>query len=183
LKNTTDKTMGVVLKLNGVSTIDQQTEASVACRKWVIPAGKTYTIRGFHMLEPGATKTKVLNFAILVGEEAKQASAELGEKAGLIEVDVFEEAAGPPSNEEEMQLSLRGLKPQQRNKVTSHAALRKALLKSAGLQSKMLRGRELIVPKTGEGTPGADLKVVKFESRLVGGLSIRVLPREDRPAE
>jgi hypothetical protein len=190
LKNTSDRKLGVVLKLNGVSTIDQQKEASAACRKWVIDPGKTYVIKGFYVLEPaedkeGKAKTKVLNFAILVGQEAKLAVSELGDKAGLIEVDVFEEAAGPVSNEDEMQVSARGLKPRKARAARSrgYSAYRKSLLDSAGLRSKLVRGREVIVPEKGEGKPGSDLNVVKFESRLVGGLSIKVLPKEDKPAE
>jgi hypothetical protein len=122
----------------------------------------------------------LLKFAVLVGDEAKQAIAQLGDKAGLIEVDVFEEAEAAPGGADEMQISARGLRPRDEHKArASYASLRKALLKSAGLKTTTVAKREVIVPDKGDASTADDLKVVKFESRLVGGLSIKVLPKEE----
>jgi hypothetical protein len=49
LKNTTDKRLGVVFRVNGLNTVNQQKDAPESCKKWVIPPYKTYFIKGFYM--------------------------------------------------------------------------------------------------------------------------------------
>src|SRR5262249_40195316 len=94
LKNNSARQLGGVLRLNGGSTIDQEKGDPEKCRKFVINPGKFTSVKGFLMLggegEKGR-KAQLLPFKILVGAEAKKAKEEMADKAGLIEVDVFEE--------------------------------------------------------------------------------------------
>jgi hypothetical protein len=97
LKNTTSKRVGVVLKVNETSTIFSQTEDSALCRKWVIEPGKEIKVQGFYQED----KTYA-PFKVLVGDEAKQAIEQLGDKAGRIRVEVFDEAG----SEDDVPLSI-----------------------------------------------------------------------------
>jgi hypothetical protein len=234
LKNTSSKRLGVVVKLNGVSTVNQQTEASEGCRKWVIPAGKTYDIDGFYMLgqsQAGGTededgtesrgskrtqakkptrkktarrgdddegpkndekqgqekdrggKPTVLPFKVLIGDDARKAKAQMGDKAGLIEIDVF--AEGPTRDVEEgKQVSAKGLPPSREKAARrSYKALRTALLKNAKLKTSVAArgGDEVIIPDETRKTTGGPVKEVDFSGYSVGHLVIKVLPSEKGP--
>lgn len=253
LTNTTDKRLGVVLKLNGVSTVDQQKDPSDGCRKWVIPPGKTFKIRGFYMVKndggqtgggqggqtggqgtggqddqatqagqgrsagrgdtkkkpvkkqkavkrnedddgpkndenPGDNgggqqpfgqkgKTPVLPFKVLVGQEAAAMKAQLGDKYGLIEIDVYAEGK---TDDEDLQVSAKGLPPAKDKAARgSYKALRTALLKSARLKTQTVVRKEVIVPDEKAAGTTSGIKQVDFTGYVVGHLAIRVLPRED----
>jgi len=224
LKNTTDKRMGVVLKLNGVSTIDQQTESSENCRKWVIPAGQTYTVKGFYVFssdkgddgpkndEEGddkkgqkqqgqkgqkqngqkqngqkgqkpAVKTTLLPFKVLVGAEAKTVKDELGDKFGLIEIDVFAEGEVQENNDT-LVVSAKGLPPaKEKSSRGSYKALRTALLKNAKLKTTLVAKREVIVPDKQAIQPTGPINVVDFTGYAVGHLVVKVVPKEDKPSD
>lgn len=105
LKNTTAKRVGVVLKVNETSTIFFQTEDSALCRKWVIEPDKEIKLKGFYQEDK-----QYAPFKVLVGDEAKQAIDQLGEKAGRIRIEVFDAA----SEEETMTISLPRRVPESR---------------------------------------------------------------------
>jgi hypothetical protein len=193
LKNTTDKRVGVVLRLNGISTIDQQTDAAEGCRKWVMAPGATYNIRGFYMFgaaqkggdddkdQKPAGKPTLLPFKVLVGDEAKVMKAQLGDKYGLIEVDVFAEGA---VKNEDLQVSAKGLPPSKdRPARASYKALRTALLKNAKLKTTTVAKREVIVPDKEAAGDAGSIKVVEFAGYSVGHLVVKILPKEDKPSD
>ncbi|MFO0878727.1 MAG: hypothetical protein U0840_15405 [Gemmataceae bacterium] len=51
LRNTTDRRLGVVVQLNGVSTINEQRTDPEQAAKWIIPPKKSYLLKGFYLLE------------------------------------------------------------------------------------------------------------------------------------
>jgi hypothetical protein len=178
LKNNGTRTLGVVLKLNGVSTIGQQKDESDKCRKWVIDPGKTYTIEGFYGSDGGKVDN-YLPFKVLVGEEARAKREELGDKAGRIEVDVFAQDGGAP--DDGMKVSPRGLAPAVANRVRgSYARYRSALLNPSKLKLKVVKKfgkRELIVEgEEKKSIPG--LEEVPFDNPTpVAHLEIQVTPK------
>jgi hypothetical protein len=175
LTNKSDKQMAVVLKVAGMNTIFQEKDESVRCRKWVIPAGKTFDIKGFYQEK----EAKHQPFAVLEGEDAQKAIADLGDKALFIQVDVFEDKEG---TQPDMTIT-RGLsKARDRAGRADYSTLRTELLKQSGLKRTMVKGRSVIVPDTGEGVANPGLKEVDFAKNplQVGSLTIRVAPREAR---
>jgi hypothetical protein len=218
LRNTTEKKLGVVLKLNGVSTFNQQQQSPESCQKWVIGPGKTYTIKGFYMQDNGGDdystkrsprksaarrdedkgpvndeekpgkkdggkpgpKTTVLPFKVLIGEDAKVMKADLGDKAGLIEIDVFSEGevkGGDP----DMEVTTKGLPPSKDKAVRrTRGALRSALLKNGKLKTEMVSKREVIVPDKEAIAPGGLIKLVDWPSYPVARLVIKLLPNEGK---
>jgi hypothetical protein len=187
LKNTTPKRLAVVVRLNGVNTIDEQTAEPENCRKWVLEPGKVYLLRGFYLVgaerSEGTKETQLLPFRVLVDEEARKMKAELGPRAALIEIDVFDEG---PARTEERFVSTRGLPPSgEKDARRSYRTLKRALLKSAGLRATLTGTREIIVPAEPAGTiAGGPVKVVDFaNARLRGRLAIKVVPAGPSPRE
>ena len=87
LENTDpETTYGVVLKINGDSTIDKQTLPPLDCYKWVLAPGKKITINGYQRSNQKAEEFKVL---------APMASKDLnyGDNTGVFSLVVFREAA------------------------------------------------------------------------------------------
>ncbi len=166
LKNTTDSRQGVVLKLNGISTIFEQVEDLAMCRKWVLKPGAEITIRGFYL-----ESKQVAPFKILVGEEAKAAAEQFKDKAGRIEVGVFAEQSD--RDESKLAVSL-----PRRLSAARAIAIRKdlptlqaALMKSAKLKrttvTEVVNGtalkREIIVADKDALEPGL-VKEVDFRA-------------------
>ncbi|HKI18386.1 MAG TPA: hypothetical protein VKA15_10920 [Isosphaeraceae bacterium] len=86
--NTTKETVGVVLAVNGKSTLFQEdltTKSPGECTKWVLGPGQSYTIEGFYMTEDGK---EVRPFKVLSDEES--AKVELApEHKGVFSLFVF----------------------------------------------------------------------------------------------
>jgi hypothetical protein len=172
LRNNSARQLGVVLRLNGVSTYEQQTGEPEKCQKWVIDPGKTAPIDGFMMPGEGE-KMQVRPIKVLVGEDARKAREAYGDKAGLIEVDVYEEG----NEEQPLMVSSKGLPPSKERKMReSYVSLRDAMIKSAGLKRSMVEKRELLVPDE-ESTKEAKVTEVPFNKPLlVAHLAIKVVP-------
>ncbi len=86
LENNDPKTTyGVVLKINGESTIEHQTLPPLDCYKWVLAPGKKITIDGYQRSDQKAEAFKVL---------APEASKDFnyGENTGVFSLVVFREA-------------------------------------------------------------------------------------------
>jgi hypothetical protein len=192
LRNTTDRTLGVVLRLNGINTIHEQNADPEEAAKWVIPARRSYLIKGFYPARGGSKKEKESNgasvkpFTVLVAEDARKIAIELGDKAGLIEIDVFEE--GPPKKEV-LLISPKGLPPSKEKEArSSYLGLRSALIKSSKLKTTtvvvkndagVVTKKSIIVPDTDAIDAGQDLETTEFRHpRLVSRLSIKVMPTE-----
>jgi len=180
LTNKTDKKLGVVLKVAGMSTIGQEKDESVLCRKWVIPAGKTYTVRGFYLAPDYA---KYLPFTALDGDAAIKAKADLGDKAQFVQVDVFDNVEGDKEDKLISKASARGLpRVKDRSARATYPELRNELLKQAGLKKARSKdGESIIVPADEKDavttTPPKEDDFAKNPLQL-GSLTVRVAPRE-----
>ncbi len=179
LRNNSAQQVGVVVRLNGISTFDEQKADPERCQKWVINPGKFITVQGFYKLagegDGGKKKLNVKPIKVLVGAEAKAARAEFADKAGLIEVDVFQEG----NNEEEQGLavSARGLPPSKERKAReSYVSLRDAMIKSAGLKRSLVAKREILVPDEEAKEKGEALEVPFKNPLLMAHLAVRVVP-------
>ena len=115
LENKGSEQMAVVLKVNGMNTIFQETQDPLNCTKWVLEPGKTYNIRGFYT---GETGDNLLPFKVLSDEESKAKAEEMKDNTafGCVEIFVFRSGTGTgttPEDEEKTisrHVSFRGTK-------------------------------------------------------------------------
>jgi hypothetical protein len=93
IENQTERTLGVAVNLAGRSLIDEDTHQADRCRKWVLPAKKTYQLRGYYY-------RKGEKFRPFTGEpvpappmpvRSKDRSSLASNLAGLVEVFVYAE--------------------------------------------------------------------------------------------
>lgn len=85
LKNTSDKgTFGVVLMVNGDSTLYQERLTPFACHKWILVPGAEVTIRGFQ-----TSQNKVAPFAVLPPDAVDPDEFRYGEHAGTFRLVVY----------------------------------------------------------------------------------------------
>jgi len=177
-KGSSNKKLGVDVKLNGTSLLLRQAEAPEACRVWVLEPGKTYTLKGYY--DESGDKN-VAPFTIISGDAAKQAREQLGDKAGLIQVNVFDEVPGEQPTEE-MLISSRGLRSKLSKRGDLHAVqtglMRSALVKRV-TKTEGGKKRELIVEDTDETKKLMEtLKAVEFKkgSAPIASTTIKVIP-------
>jgi hypothetical protein len=183
LTNNSARRLGVVLRLNGVNTVNQQKDEPERCRKWILDAGESQVVRGFYMLEEGEgkkAKMRRLPFKVLVGSEARMAKEELLEKAGLIEVDVFEVGSEKP----EPKISARGLPPSEEKLAReSYVRLRDDLIRAARLKTKRVEKREIIVPDESAlpDGPVEGARLIDFDNpQLLARIAVKVIPAEPK---
>ncbi|MGL4553020.1 MAG: hypothetical protein ACRC33_17770, partial [Gemmataceae bacterium] len=211
--NKSDKKLAVVLRLNGVNVINMQKVEPEICGKIILEPGKKGVVRGFievpETAQPGergkpkkrdglddeppvpdappaaGPKMTVRPFEVLVGDAAKSMRAELGDKAGLIDIDVFE----PGSTGVQTQMNQRGLPPSKALKAReTYKGLKTALLQSSGLKTKVetrepgVKSRELIVAKPESEREEVKAGVGSFPNpAFVSRVTIKVVPREAAP--
>lgn len=167
--------LGVILKLNGISTYQMDERDSLQCLKWLFDAkdkGEGFVFTGFVMDAKG---DEIRPFRVLTKKESAKKAAELGGRAGWIDVDVF--ASGEEEQEEEQLLiSTRG--GHVGKKPATLAELRKSLLARNNAQVK----ESTVVQRAPGGLIVADVEPVKGikldEWKLpnpvrIGGMSIR----------
>ena len=181
-----ERRLGVVVKVNGLSTFEMDDRDTLQCRKWLYDRsdrGKPDRIEGFWMDDRGEN---VLRFKVLTGRESAIRANELGERAGWIDVDVF--ASGEePQPEEQMMVSTRGLARGGR-RPASLAELQKQLMKRNNVrhrESKVIRKTAggLIVADP-EPAPGAPLSTGKLPNPVrLGGISIKYYDRSSPGAD
>jgi hypothetical protein len=176
-----NRRLGVILKVNGKSTFQQEELDSLQCRKWLydlVTKDKPDRLHGCWMDTEGK---QVLPFKVLTAQESAAKASELGERAGWIDIDVF--ASGEaPDKDEQMAVSTRGL---------ARGAARPKTLKA--LQAKLMktnnvRHRETKVQKRTAGglllfdpepVPGAPLSVADLPNPVrLGGISIKYYDRQ-----
>lgn len=89
LRNVTDKPLGVVLLVNGVSTLYEQEGDAADLTKWVLLPGKEYRVKGFHQ----EGNEKYFEITTLTEEESQRRYDDLGgaKFAGLIHLHVFQQ--------------------------------------------------------------------------------------------
>jgi hypothetical protein len=91
LTNTSKAKIGVVVKVNGESTLGQETAEDAACWKWILEPGKQYGLKGFYSM----TDNSVTLFKVLDDDESAARMAEWSggrPRAGYIDLQVFQES-------------------------------------------------------------------------------------------
>jgi hypothetical protein len=140
LRNKTKERLGVVLRVNGISTQSKEGGSKQIDQyiKWVLEPQKSYPIVGYY-LSDGKTveKFKVERSPKTLGDLDPQ-------KLGLIEVDVFRSAADLDETAKTRKLSLRGLEahdysPEKLSLAELKGKLRKAAA-SAGKKPVIVAG-------------------------------------------
>jgi hypothetical protein len=93
-RNKTQDDIGLVVFVNGTSTLEKMQDTAENCRRWILPAdGKTYWIKGYVDADDNLTPFKI------VGAGDDLVKNELAEKLGQIEVFVFLKGTEPTNNE------------------------------------------------------------------------------------
>jgi hypothetical protein len=187
-----DKDLGVDVKLNGYSLFLEQTQPPQDCRVWVLKPGKTYTLKGFY--SDSEKEKNVTPFKVLVGEEARKTRSELGDKAGQIQISVFEQVKkddkkGEKGEEMAISRSLRGIEASKEKKVRQNLpALQNYLLQKSLLKRQVeevkedgkIVKRELIVKDNEAETKLiANLQAVEFPrtAEPTASLLLQILPK------
>lgn len=160
VKNLTDETVGVVLTVNGISTLYEETGQATQMTKWVLEPNKTYRIKGYHQ----KGNEKYVTIAGLPEKLSEEKFEDLGgdDRAGLIHLYVFrptdEETSAPSFSR-----SLRRI---------SRPALEQSHPRSAlELQAMVAKGANA---KGGRGLMawGLDEKFEKLETKKLGTTSL-----------
>jgi len=97
ITNVTKSKIALVVKVNGENTLGQEMVEDAACQKWVLDAGKTYSLKGFYSYpENTVVPFKVLNDDDSVARLADWSGSR--PRSGYIDVSVF--APNPVINDE-----------------------------------------------------------------------------------
>jgi hypothetical protein len=139
--------IGVVVFVNGKSTLESMTQPPEMCRPWVLPpGGGPYGIRGY------VDDKNVLTPFKVVGRDDEAVKSELAEKLGLIEVFVLLQGKSPSS---QMAISGDGKdKPADEMAISRSLSLREA---SPGTKARLGLSR---TPRT-----AAEAREAAFRSR------------------
>jgi hypothetical protein len=134
---------GVVLKVNGESTLFREPNEALQCHRWVLNPGEEVKIDGFQM---GAKQTK--KFEVLSPEESEKDMVNYGEHAGTFSLVVFREARAErdivlPASHEITAIARGSLSPNGKKPGTL-AALQAALKEKGGKAAEGQKG--IIVP-------------------------------------
>jgi len=180
LENTSDKELGVVLKVGGRNTIGEQMEEAENCRKWLIPAKggekkNVYDIKGYRVGEKFDSMKK---FVVLSKDEAMQLQGALQDKVDLVEVYVFH--SGPMDDKMTISrgVSARGLRGDMSKKARSNfSTLQQTLMKEGRwTKSRGRDGADTIGPdKAAISAPAPDEKDFPNPTE-VKNLKIRIRP-------
>jgi hypothetical protein len=190
-----DKTLGVVLKVNGQSTWKSETDDSARCKKWIYDLkrkGERDIFEGFYMDVDGKN---LIPWTVLDAAESANRATEFGEKAGWIEIDVF--ASGDKqvdSDEDDLKISSRGL-ARSKQKFNTLKDLQASLRKANNVKVK----KSLVTPRAvggllvaeSEPEEGGAIETGDFPNPIrIGHLAIRYYdPKsggddpDDRPPE
>jgi hypothetical protein len=150
LKNFTGHRVGVVLKVAGRNTLNEQVDEPVRCRMWILDPYKGATVRGYYTAGEKLTG-EPRRFTAPDGAARGQLASALPD---LIEVAVFVSAARPDPRPV---VSLRGLSPQERAgiKAPDLKDLQRRLKRRGGLKVRLVPGtkRSILVPDEPRAAP------------------------------
>lgn len=158
ITNLIDEKLGVVLKVNGESTINKETATMDQCTRWILEPKGEYVVRGFYMDKPGGG-TNLEKFKVV-------AEGDFGPRTGFIDLAFFRNGQAPvPPHGEELQFSLRGLAKRSLGTASAPANLLEA--KKQVRQGSALKPRGIL---TGGGTlEPVDLKTDQLQFPQLAG--------------
>ncbi len=162
VKNKSEHKVGMVLRVNGISTIMKEEGREVRqYTRWVLLPGKTYKIRGFYNADGTVQVFKALS------EEQSQ-QIELNPRArGLLELDVFCEGK-EETEKKKKPITLRTPEALVRDDPPATLGELKTRLRKA-LGENVVQNKGLVVPGEstglGVGTPPEKTEVTETEMR------------------
>jgi hypothetical protein len=172
------KKLGVVLKVNGRSTWQEEQEESIMCKKWIYDMdlkGQEDIYKGFYT---GLEGKNLKPWNVLSAEESAQRANDLGDRAGWIDIDVFGSADDQEaSDQEEPKISTRSL-ARTRDKYPTLKELQNRLRKANNVKIK----KPLVATRSPGGLLLADsepaeavqISTATFPNPVrIGGISIR----------
>jgi hypothetical protein len=129
--------LGAVLKVNGRSTWKEQQGDSLSLVRWLFDAGDKQEIEGYYY---GTKGDNLKRFRVVNAKEAQARVAELGERVGYIDLDVFGKGE-PRRGDEKMVISTRSVRPRKLPLPPARtlAELQGRLLKSNGVKRSVVR--------------------------------------------
>jgi hypothetical protein len=168
LTNKSDTTVGVVLMVNGESTIYREQGDPDYMYKWILDKGKSCKIRGFQM--PG-DDTNAAPFTVLGDLESAKQAANYKEFAGTFSIAVYQAqstdgSGSPPVTDDTMKAIARGaLRGARLPKPTTLQGLKTTLQK---IEAEQHGSKGLIVP--GPGSVDSKIQKVDFKPNLTSGI-------------
>jgi hypothetical protein len=174
-----DKPLGVVLKVNGRSTFQEEELESIKCRKWIYAPDRKDKADEFLGFYSDAGGKNVRRFRVADEKESAQRASELGPRAGWIDIDVYasEEEKKDGGDEPEAKISSRGMARSRGTPATlkqAQARLRKANNVKVKPSKVARRGPGgLILPEM-EASEEVKLDTAELPNPVhLGGISIR----------
>src|SRR5262245_49487720 len=157
--NKSNERVAVVVKINGLNTLYEQTDEAKLCNKWVLdPGDKTLTVDGFYVNDSGKENKRPFNVR---PDDDSAAEALANSQAGTVSLHVFIEGSGEGEHRDEG-VKTRGLSKGKyasvKRDINSNTEAAQQLMDN---QSKT-RKKGLIAPSL---TPedGSKLKSVEFK--------------------
>jgi hypothetical protein len=179
-----DRTLGVVLKVNGLSTWRKEDAENILCRKWLYDPdrkGKPDRFLGFYLDVKGKN---LLKFRSLTAEESEARASALGNRVGWIDIEVFASKEESDEKEEDApvkKISTRGV-PRGLARGAGLRAVQAAISKTNNFRVKPVKlpfGTPKLIPRTLIDAEVAPLAGGEFEwgelprPESLGSLSIR----------
>lgn len=142
LTNLTAEKIGVVVKVNGLSTINKEEAAEEQCTRWMLEPNAKNILRGFYLDKTGGG-TEVEKFRVLSDAETQSAMNNSPDKRNYyIDVAVFRSSDVKPAPSTELGFSARGVSKRALSKsppATAQAA-KEMVRKGMGLAPRNLIG-------------------------------------------
>jgi hypothetical protein len=175
-----DQTLGVVLKVNGRSTWEEEDDEPIRCSKWIYYPKRKGVEDEYEGIQMDVEGKNVRPFEVLPAAESAKRASELGERAGWIDIDVFASGEDDSGDLQELKISARGMARSSKKYVTLkdlQAALRKANNVGA------ITPRGLVEPAR-EPTKEAKVLQGNFPNPVhLGGISIKYYDRSAKKDE
>jgi hypothetical protein len=172
-----DNTLAMVLRVNGKSTWDEQDMAPMSCRKWILEpktVGTREPYEGFYR-EGEDGKLVVNKWKSLDEAAAAERAAEMGNRAGWIDLDVFTTREEEAGSDDGLLISTRSMT---KKKAATLQELREQLAKANYVKLSPLRARSLggLLIGDVDPVPAGELTKDKLGNVVhLGGISIRYL--------
>lgn len=138
-RDESDRTLGVILKVNGQSTWRKEDMENIRCRKWLYsPAkrGLRDPILGFYMDTLGRN---LLEFRSLTAEESEKRADELGSRVGWFDIEVFASGTEGGDQADQVQLISTRSVAEGARKAVSLKALQAAIRKANNIRLRPVK--------------------------------------------
>jgi hypothetical protein len=174
-----DEMLGAVIKVNGRSLYNDQTDDSRECTRWLFSKekeGQPQVYTGFYTEGEGG-KLTAADFEVLTADKAAQ--TDLGPRGGWIDLDVFTSRDEKAAEDEPPDISTRSLA--KGRKPGTLAAAQEALAKANRVKlldiKFVKRSLEGAMVRGADERPAGTVKKDSLPNPVrIGGISIRYLP-------